>query len=73
MEIVALESTCPCLEGKGLPCRMDPGEKQMLDMSLDLSREPAFAGALSLQVTGRTSNGDIAFVTQVGTLADKGK
>jgi hypothetical protein len=66
VEIVAVESTCPCLESAGVPARVRPGEAQALDISLDLSREPAFVGPLSLKVTGRTANGAIAFATQLG-------
>jgi hypothetical protein len=67
VEIVALESTCPCLESTGVPARAGAGETQALGMALDLSREPAFTGPLSVEVTGRTSNGSIAFSTRVRT------
>jgi len=66
VEIAALESSCPWLQSKGLPSRVAPGEQQSLDMTLDLSREPGFAGPLSVAVTGRTTTGEIAFVTEVG-------
>jgi hypothetical protein len=67
VEIVALESTCSCLESTGVPARADAGETRAVIITLDLSLEPAFTGPLSVKVTGRTSDGSIAFSTEVRT------
>jgi len=68
VEIAALESSCPCLEGRGVPSRVAPGERQTLHMTLNLSREPAFSGPICVGVTGRRADGDIAFATEVRTV-----
>ncbi len=67
VEIFGLESSCPCLESKSVPTRIPPRGVQTLDLSLDLSHEPGFAGPLLLEVKGKTMKGVIAFFTQVAT------
>jgi len=65
VEIAALESSCPCLETRGAPCCIGPAQSQALDLTLNLSREPRFAGPLSIEITGRTIGGAISFVANV--------
>lgn len=60
-----VRSSCPCLEPRGLPWLVSPGNEQIREFELDLAREPEFVGGLVIGLHGQTAGGGVGFSAQV--------
>jgi len=70
LTLVRVESSCPCVSASGLPVRIGLGQSAVLTIRFDPSADPGFEGALSVDLAGFLTNGEIAFRTQARLRAE---
>jgi hypothetical protein len=63
--IEQVQSSCPCLEARGLPLVLAPGEEGTLAFVLDLAREREFTGRLRIDFRALTAAGATVFSASV--------
>jgi hypothetical protein len=47
------------VRGEGLPWRLEPGQRRLVAVEVDLSAEPEFVGRLQIELVGRASGAAI--------------
>ena len=61
VDLVAVETSCPCLQITSLPARFESGTTRTLVLSFDPTTEPEFRGRLRVDLVGRSSKGSPLF------------
>lgn len=65
VEIVKIESSCPCLCLECVPRDVPPSGTARMTATLDLGKEHGFVGKLRIRAQGRTRSGALAFSVQL--------
>jgi hypothetical protein len=72
VEIVKIESSCPCLSLECAPRGVPPSGTAQMTATLDLGKEPSFVGNLRIRAQGRTRSGALAFSVQLTAKVEPG-
>lgn len=60
-----VETSCPCVLVSPLPLGVDAGQSATLSVVFDASHDPAFRGALAIELVGRASEGSALFRSHI--------
>jgi hypothetical protein len=65
IDIEVLEASCSCLEMNVTHLSLPPHSKRIIQLALDLSKEPNFTGDLAIQIVGKTVANQRLFIAEM--------